>query len=156
MSTSQLSVRDCEPSVSFDVESRQLHNQGVLGKLRTFLDQTFPSMLFLLLWRIQETVVLLYIGNSSPSSPKNETGASQTDLIAGFRMGTQLTNFLFNSVAFWLNGSLEMLVSKTKGALDFDMCPVYLHRSNFGFKILPFGVLKGKLNFVKAVGIIKL
>ena len=76
MSTSQLSVRDCEPSVSFDVESRQLHNQGVLGKLRTFLDQTFPSMLFLLLWRIQETVVLLYIGNSSPSSPKNETGAS--------------------------------------------------------------------------------
>ena len=65
ISTSQFSQRDCERSVSFDVESRQPHNHGYWVKMRTFLGQALPSMLFLFLWRMQETVVLLYIGNVS-------------------------------------------------------------------------------------------
>ena len=44
-------------------------------------------------------------------------------------MGSLLSNLLFNSVAFGLNGSLETLVSQAYGAIDFEMCAVYLHRS---------------------------
>lgn len=78
-------------------------------------------MLFLFLWRMQETVVLIYIGSYG--------GDNAADLIAGFGSGTLITNVLFNSFAFGLNGALETLVSQAYGAMDFDMCAVYLHRS---------------------------
>ena len=51
------------------------------------------------------------------------------DVIAGFGIGTVVTNVFFSSIAFGLNGALETLVSQAYGAMDFDMCAVYLHRS---------------------------
>lgn len=61
------------------------------------------SMLFLFLCKMQETVVLIYIGSYG--------GDNGADLIAGFGSGTMITNVLFNSFAFGLNSALETLVS---------------------------------------------
>lgn len=121
VNSSCIEIAECERSVSFDVEARQPHNHGYWVKMKTFLDQALPSMMFLFLWRMQETVVLLYIGSSETENV--------SDLIAGFGIGTVVTNVLFSSISMGLNGSLETLVSQAYGAMDFEMCAVYLHRS---------------------------
>lgn len=71
--------------------------------MKTFMEQALPSMMFLVLWRMQDTVVLIYIGGQG--------GDDAADLIAGFGSGTLIINVLFSSIAFGVNGALETLVS---------------------------------------------
>ena len=89
--------------------------------MKEFILLAMPAVLFPLLWRMQEIVVIIFLGAS---------GADNfADLIAGFGIGTFFVNLLFNSISFGLNGALETLVSQAYGAKDIEMCAVYLHRS---------------------------
>ena len=101
--------------------------------------------MFLVLWRMQETIVMVFLSASGSDN--------LTDLIAGFGIGTFMILLFFSSIAFGLNGALETLVSQAYGAKDIDMCTVYLHRSRL---VLVIFLIPITLLILKSSNVLKL
>lgn len=100
---------------------------GYWQMVKNYLDQAVPSMMALMLWRMQETIVLIYIGYCDEN---------KADLIAGYGLAINIANVCFNSMAIGLNGALETLVSQAYGAKDFKSCGMFLYRSRVALTIL--------------------
>lgn len=103
-------------------------------------------MLAIMLWRFQETIVLVYIGYCDED---------KADLIAGFGAAVMIANVCFNSIVIGLNGALETLVSQAYGAKDYEMCGVLLHRSRVVLALISVPCMTILLNIsrpLKALG----
>lgn len=96
-------LSDVEKSISFDIYTRMPDDNKYWTKVKVFMMNAWPSMMFLVLGRMQETVVIIFVGMSGREN--------SADLIAGFGIGTFFVNLFFNSIIFGLNGALETLVS---------------------------------------------
>ena len=95
-----------------------------MGKVNEYLAQAVPSILCLLLLRVQYMVNMSVIGHMGDKA-----------LIAGVGLANMIVNILVVSGAYGMNGALETLVTQGYGAGKLDLCGVYLNCSRFVFLV---------------------